>query len=194
VAHTLTLAGATLGLMPSASGFPVLVSMLIAFSIVYVAIEDAIGANLRRRWMVAFGFGLAHGFGFALALADALQLAGGHALAALASFSLGLELGQILLLAVAVPALALLFTRPAMERAGTIVASVVAGHAAWHGMADRFATLQLMGLPALDLVLVATVVRWLLMLTIAGGGLWFLGGLLRRKPSADEVPEKSIAD
>jgi hypothetical protein len=193
-AHTLTLAAATFGLMPSGSWFPVLVSMLVAFSIVYVAIEDAVGANLRRRWMLAFGFGLAHGFGFAFALADALQFAGGHPLAALASFSIGLELGQVIILSITVPALALLFTRVVEERAGTILLSVVAGHAAWHWMADRFATLQLMNLPALDLALAATAVRWLLMLTIVGGGLWFLGGLLRRKPNVDEIPEKSIVD
>ena len=188
-AHTLTLTAATFGFTPSWSWFPALVSTLVAFSIIYVAIEDVVGANLRRRWIVAFGFGLVHGFGFAFALADALQLAGGHPLAALASFSIGLEIGQIVILSIAVPVLTLLFTQVVAERAGTIALSIFAGHTAWDWMADRFATLQL-DPTAPDLALAATAVRWLLMLTIAGGGLWLLGGRLGRKPAVDEIPEK----
>jgi hypothetical protein len=195
LAHTLTLTLASIGFMPSGAWFSTLIGALIAFSIVYVAIEDAIGVNLRRRWMVAFGFGLVHGFGFAFALRDALQFAGGHPIAALLSFNIGLELGQIIILSIVVPAFGLLFTQVVTERAGVIVVSVLAGHTAWHWMADRFATLQLMDVPALDLALAAAVVRWLLMLTIAGGGLWFLAGLLRKKPHAQDFPEeKSIVD
>jgi hypothetical protein len=194
VAHTVTLAAGAFGLMPSGPWFPILIGVLIAFSIVYVAIEDALGVNLRRRWIVAFGFGLAHGFGFAFALRDAVQFAGGHQIVALLSFNVGLELGQIIILSIAVPAFTLLFTHAVAEGAGTIVVAALAGHSAWHSMADRWATLQLVDWPVLDLALAATVVRWLLMLVIAGGGLWFLAGLLRKKPTSDEIPEKSIVD
>src|SRR5438552_2131722 len=107
VAHTITLTLAGLGFMPSGPWFAVCISMLIALSIVYVAIEDALGANLRRRWMVAFGFGLVHGFGFAFAFGDALQFAGSHAVAALLSFNTGLELGLIIILAITLPAVGL---------------------------------------------------------------------------------------
>jgi len=194
VAHTLTLVLASFGFVPPGPWFATLIGGVIALSIVWVAIEDAIGADLKRRWMVAFGFGLAHGFGFAFALRDALQFAGGHPLAALLSFNIGLELGQIIILAIVVPAFGLLFTQVA-ERAGTIVISALSAHAAWHWMADRFATLQLMDWPVIDLVVAAAVVRWLLILTIAGGGLWFAAGLLRRKPDAHDFPEeKSIVD
>ena len=90
---------------------------------------------------------------------------------------------------------ALLFTHAVSERAGIIVVSVLVGHTAWHWMMERAAVLQLMAWPALDLATAATVVRWLLMLTIAGGVLWFLAGLLRKKPHAPEFPEeKSIVD
>jgi hypothetical protein len=195
VGHTLTLTLASVGFMPTGAWFSTLVSALIALSIVYVAIEDAVGVDLRRRWMVAFGFGLVHGFGFAFAFRDALQFAGGHPIAALLSFNLGLELGQLIILSIVVPMFALLFTELVTERAGVIVVSVLAGHTAWHWMADRFAALQLMDWPALDVALAATIVRWLLMLTIAGGGLWFLAGLLRKKPHTTEFPEeKSIVD
>jgi hypothetical protein len=194
VAHTITLAAGAFGLMPTGPWFPVLIGMLIAFSILYVAIEDALGANLRRRWMVAFGFGLAHGFGFAFALRDALQFAGGHPLVAMLSFNIGLELGQIIILSIAVPAFTLLFTQVVAERAGTIVVAALAGHAAWHWMTERWATLLLVDGPVLDLALAASVTRWLLILVIAGGGLWFLAGLVRRRPSEPEIAEKSIVD
>jgi hypothetical protein len=181
--------------MPADAWFSTLIGALIAFSIVYVAIEDAVGANLKRRWMVAFGFGLVHGFGFAFAFRDALQFAGGHAIAALLSFNLGLELGQLIILSIVVPMSGLLFTQVISERAGIIVVSVLAGHTAWHWMTDRVAALQLMNWPGPDLALAAAIVRWLLTLTIAGGGLWFLAGLLRKKPHAPEFPEeKSIVD
>jgi hypothetical protein len=194
-AHTLTLVLAGFGLMPPGSWFTMFIGVLIAFSVVYLAIEDALGVNLRKRWMVAFGFGLVHGFGFAFSLRDSLQFAGGHSLSAVLSFSAGLELGLIVILAIALPAIGMLFTQVVSERAGTIVIAVLAGHAAWHWMTDRFAALQLMSLPVLDLALAATVVRWLLVLTVAGGGVWFLAGLLRRRPHPSEFPEeKSIVD
>jgi HupE / UreJ protein len=193
--HTITLTLAGFGFMPPGNWFPMFIGVLMALSVVYVAIEDALGVNLQKRWMVAFGFGLAHGFGFAFALRDSLQFAGGHSLTALLSFSAGLELGLIVILAIALPAISMLFTQVVSERAGTIVISVLAGHAAWHWMTERFAALQLMSLPELDLALAATVVRWLLVLTVAGGGLWFLTGLLRRRPDPSEFPEeKSIVD
>ena len=66
-------------------------------------------AALRRRWLIAFGFGLVHGFGFSFALRDTMQLAGSHLLTSLLSFNLGVEIGQVAVLAVLLPALALLF-------------------------------------------------------------------------------------
>jgi hypothetical protein len=195
LAHTLTLVLATVGLMPSSAFFSTMIGALIAMSILYVAIEDAVDVNLKRRWMVAFGFGLAHGFGFAFALRDALQYAGGHPITALLSFNIGLELGLVIILAIVVPATAMLLTHAISERAGILVISMLAGHAAWHWMADRVGMLLVMPWPAMDLGLAATVVRWLLMLTIAGGLVWFLAGLLRKKPQPAEFPEeKSIVD
>jgi hypothetical protein len=195
LAHTLTLTLASVGFMPTGVFFSTLVGALIALSILYVAIEDAIGVSLKRRWMVAFGFGLVHGFGFAFALRDALQFAGGHPLTALLSFNLGLELGQIIILAIVVPMSAMLFTHAVSERAGILVISVLAGHAAWHWMADRVAVLLILPWPVVDLALAAAVVRWLLIFTVLGGGVWFLAGLLRKKPREREIPEeKSIVD
>jgi HupE / UreJ protein. len=77
VAHSLTLIASAFGLAPDRLWFPPLIEALIAASIVYMALENIVGTGTqRRRWMMAFGFGLVHGFGFSFALRDTLQFAG----------------------------------------------------------------------------------------------------------------------
>lgn len=104
LAHSLTLVMSVLGWMtlPSAA-----VEVVIALSIVLLAVECATPRpSLTRRapWLVAFAFGLLHGFGFAGALAE-IGLPPRQIGVSLASFNLGVELGQI---AVVVPAWLLL--------------------------------------------------------------------------------------
>ena len=194
-AHTIMLLLAAAGLTPAGVWFQTAVGITVAFSIVYVAIENSLGVNLRRRWLVAALFGLVHGISFAFALRDSLQFAGGHGTAALLSFNLGLELGLAIILAIAAPLFTLLFTQTIPERAGVITVSVLAGHSAWHWAADGVAALQLMALPALDLALAATIVRWLLVVTIIATVVWFGRGLLQKKPDAVDLPEeKSIVN
>ena len=53
--------------------------------------------------MITFAFGLVHGFGFSFALRETLQFAGSHLLTSLLSFNVGVELGQLLVLAAAGP-------------------------------------------------------------------------------------------
>ena len=94
VAHSLTLAGVTLGLvgLPQAP-----VEALIALSIVFLAAELLRGGpsvTLRYPWGIAFAFGLVHGFGFAGALKD-IGLPEGEVPAALLAFNLGVEAGQL---------------------------------------------------------------------------------------------------
>src|SRR5256885_12830231 len=96
-----------IALAPNAFWFPPLIEVLIALSIVYMALENIVGPKLERRWMIAFGFGLVHGFGFSFALRESLQFAGAHLAASLIAFNVGVELGQIFVLALAVPALVL---------------------------------------------------------------------------------------
>jgi hypothetical protein len=202
VAHSVTLTFAAFGLAPLDTWFAPTIGAFMALSIVYVAIENGVNSPsaalragiLRHRWIVAFVFGLFHGFGFAIALQETLQFAGSHPVAALAAFNLGLELGTIIILAIALPALNLLFTSVVSERAGTIVASVLLGHAGWHWLTERFAVAQLSSWPLVDLNLLLTIVRWLLALTVIGGAVWFLAGFVKKKPEVPEVPEKSIVD
>lgn len=101
LAHSLTLAGATLGLLfiPQKP-----VEAVIALSIVFLAMEIVRGkqgnpgAAARWPWLVAFVFGLLHGFGFAGALAE-VGLPQQAIPLALVFFNVGVELGQLLFIA-----------------------------------------------------------------------------------------------
>jgi hypothetical protein len=141
VAHSITLALAATGHVPSALWFPSLVESIIAVSIVFLAAENALQMGLRWRWATAFGFGLAHGFGFASALRQSLQFAPDHQMLALASFNVGVELGQLAVLAALVPALALLLRSAPSKRMMILGVSLIAGHTGWHWMTQRLSTL-----------------------------------------------------
>ena len=138
--HSVTLIASAYGLAPSGLWFPPLVETLIALSILYMAIENVVFANPRSRWPIAFGFGLVHGFGFSFALQNTLQFAGDHVLTSLLSFNVGIELGQLLVLALIVPTLNVLF-RYVDARVGGIVIAVIVGHTAWHWLDERFTAL-----------------------------------------------------
>jgi hypothetical protein len=81
-----------------------------------------------------------HGFGFSFALQSTLQFAGDHVLTSLLSFNVGIELGQLLVLVLVVPALNVLF-RYVDARVGGIVIAVIVGHTAWHWLGERFTAL-----------------------------------------------------
>lgn len=181
VAHSVTLVASTLGLAPSGLWFPPLIEVLIAISILYMAFENILGARQNRRWMLAFGFGLVHGFGFSFFMRDSLQFAGAHLAASLLSFNLGVELGQLVVLLVAVPLLAWLFRR-IPERAGVILLSALVAHTAWHWMLERLATLRQFRLqwPTLDVALLSGVLRALMLLLIVAGAGWLMWALTRR--------------
>ncbi|MDX1385811.1 MAG: HupE/UreJ family protein, partial [Thermoanaerobaculia bacterium] len=109
VAHTATLALATLGLV---SLSPTIIEPLIALSIAYVGIENLLTRELRP-WRVAlvFGFGLLHGLGFAGVLTE-VGLPEGELVAALLAFNAGVELGQLAVLGAAFALLGALLARP----------------------------------------------------------------------------------
>lgn len=99
VAHSLTLTAASLGWIVAS---PAWVEPLIAVTILYVALENLFAAQPKARPAVTFGFGLIHGLGFAGALADG-PLPRNEELLALLSFNLGVEVGQLMFLAVCYP-------------------------------------------------------------------------------------------
>jgi hypothetical protein len=105
LAHSITLALAAFDIVVLPDR---LVEAVIALSIAFVAAENLFGKPVvARRWLVSFCFGLVHGFGFSSALRE-LGLASSGLLVSLFGFNAGVEIGQGLVVAVALPALALL--------------------------------------------------------------------------------------
>src|SRR5438309_1269961 len=182
VAHSITLIASAYNLAPNSLWFPPLIETLIAISILYMALENIVGiTKVQRRWMVAFGFGLVHGFGFSFALRQTMQFAGSHLLASLLSFNVGVELGQILMLALFIPALEILFRFVVAERIGTIILSALVAHTAWHWMTERANVLRQYRFqwPAVNVVVLAIAMRWMMALVILAGLIWLLLGPLR---------------
>jgi hydrogenase/urease accessory protein HupE len=107
IAHSLTLAGTTLHLIAVQ---PEVIEPLVALSIVFVAVELAnlrrgrAGLTARYPWLIAFTFGLLHGCAFAGALAE-VGLPANAIGVCLLLFNLGVEIGQILFVAVALTVL-----------------------------------------------------------------------------------------
>ena len=192
VAHSLTLAASVLGLAPDALWFPSLIETLIALSIVYMAFENIVGARLERRWMIAFGFGLVHGFGFSFVLRDSLQFAGSHLATSLVAFNIGVELGQLFVLALAIPALALFYRHVVSPRMGAILLSALVAHTAWHWMLDRGSTLAEYRFqwPALDVTFAISAMRWAMLILIIGGVAWGLSALIGRLLPPEDLGAK----
>jgi len=115
IAHTLTLALATLGIV---SVSPAIVEPLIAASITYVAVENIFHRKptSRLRVAVVFGFGLLHGLGFASMLGE-IGLSPGHFIASLIAFNVGVELGQLTILTGAFLAVGIWFGHKSWYRA-----------------------------------------------------------------------------
>jgi hydrogenase/urease accessory protein HupE len=101
IAHSITLSLAALDIVRIPSS---IIEPAIAASIVYVAAENFLSRDIDKRWRDTFGFGLIHGFGFASALQE-FGLPQSALIPALASFNLGVEIGQIAIVSLVVPAL-----------------------------------------------------------------------------------------
>lgn len=113
IAHTITLALSALDLMSVA---PIIVEPLIALSIAYVAFEKQLFALLQKfstkiktktvshRWKIAFGFGLVHGLGFAGVFRE-INIPDSVFIPSLLSFNIGVEVGQLTIVAAMFPLL-----------------------------------------------------------------------------------------
>jgi hypothetical protein len=197
VAHSITLIASAFGLAPTALWFPPLIETLIAMSIIYMALENVVGSNVQRRWMITFAFGLVHGFGFSFVLGQTLQFAGSHLLTALLSFNIGVELGQLLVVLLLVPALDLLFRFVVAERIGTIIVSLFVAHTAWHWMTERAERLSQFPWPTLDAAFVASSMRWLMLILVLGCAIWLVDAALRRSgwlTAEGEAPVRNADD
>ena len=180
VAHSVTLIASAFGMAPDSLWFPPLIETLIAISIVYMAFENIVGAKLERRWIVTFGFGLVHGFGFSFLLRERLQFAGDHLVASLLAFNVGVEIGQLFVLIVTIPALVLLFRYVVAERMGTILLSALVAHTAWHWAMERGSALLTYRLPEFSLQDIAAGIRLLMVVLTAAGLVWLVNTLLTK--------------
>jgi hypothetical protein len=153
VAHSITLicAGLDLVRLPSR-----VVEPAIALSIFYVAVENIFVREPKRRWLLTFGFGLVHGFGFASVLREIGLPARGLVLSLL-SFNVGVEIGQLAVVAAMAPLLWLL-TRGRIRPFDVAWVTVLAGAV--------FSAFRLLGLPAVQLAVITFGVPALLMLLV----------------------------
>ena len=112
IAHSITLSLAALNVIviPGA-----IVEPAIAASIVFVAVENFFSRDVDRRWRITFAFGLIHGFGFAGALRE-IGLPTNALAPALAAFNVGVEIGQVAIVSIVVPALIALDRLMAVDR------------------------------------------------------------------------------
>lgn len=192
LAHSVTLIGSAYHLAPTGVWFPPFVETAIAASIVYMALENIVGANLLRRWLITGLFGLVHGFGFSYALQRDLQFGGKHLVVSLFSFNVGIEIGQLLVLALMLPALAL-FRRVVPERMGVIILSAVVAHTGWHWMMERWEVLRQSEWPRLDAAGLVTLARWVAALLLVFGAARLLAKWVGRKfPPRVELPERRV--
>lgn len=180
VAHSITLIAAAFGFVPDALWFPPLIELLIALTLIYMALENIVGSNIQRRWIITFAFGLVHGFGFSFALRESLQFAGDHLVTSLLAFNLGVEVGQLAVLILLLPALAFLFKHTWAERVGVILLSALVAHTAWHWMSERFDALSKFPLPKLDAAFGASAMRGLIAVLILAALVWLANGMVRR--------------
>jgi hypothetical protein len=167
VAHSITLIASAYGVAPDVGWFPPLVETLIATSIVYMALENIVAPGLRRRWIITFGL---------------------HVLTSLLAFNIGVEIGQLVVLAAMIPLLELLFRFGPPERIGTIILSALVAHTGWHWLTERGQQLlrYQFQLPAFDAPFFLMVVRWLIVLTIAAAAAWLISGLVGKAQPAEE--------
>lgn len=126
LAHSITLSLATLGVISLPSRW---VESTIAASVVIAAVNNVFPLFRERRWIMAFAFGLIHGFGFASVLSD-LGLPQTALFLALVGFNLGVETGQMAIVAAFLPLAFLLrhtwFYRRFVLMGGSLVIAALA--------------------------------------------------------------------
>ncbi len=126
LAHSITLSLAALEVITLPSRW---VESAIAASVIVAALSNLRGSLENRRWVMAFVFGLIHGFGFASVLAD-LGLPQDALVLALVGFNVGVELGQLAIVAVFLPlAFSLRATRfyqVGVLRLGSVIVAMLA--------------------------------------------------------------------
>jgi hypothetical protein len=141
LAHSLTLSLAALGVVSLPSR---LVESAIALSVVLAAVNNLRPLIYGKRWVIAFGFGLIHGFGFASVLSD-LGLPQESLLVALVAFNLGVELGQLAIVAAFLPVAYTLRASSLYQRVLFAYGSTAIAVVAFFWLTERALNVQWMG-------------------------------------------------
>jgi hydrogenase/urease accessory protein HupE len=137
VAHSITLGLAVLGVWAPS---PSIVEPAIALSVAYVGVENWFVKDPSKRWRITFPFGLVHGFGFAGALGQ-IELPRPQIPAALATFNLGVEAGQLAMLALVLPVVLLARRREGFRTSGVKALSGLVAIAGGAWFVERVASL-----------------------------------------------------
>ena len=191
IAHSFTLIGSAFGLAPAGAWFPPFVESAIAASIVYMALENIMGADLKRRLVVTGMFGLVHGFGFSYGLQESLQFAGTHLLVSLFAFNVGIEIGQLAALAVMLPLLIVVRRYVLRGRVGMIILSALVAQVGWNWMLERGEELWKVSWPRPTLAGAAIAVFWIAGILAAAGVITLLARKLRLAPlTTKKRPDK----
>ncbi len=140
VAHSITLSLSSLDVVRLPSR---LVESLIAASVLATALDNIWPFLPRKRWLVAFAFGLIHGFGFASVLAD-LNLPSSSLVLSLLGFNVGVEIGQLMLVALVIPLAYLTRSSAAYPRLALQTGSVAIAAVSFGWLLERSLNLQLM--------------------------------------------------
>lgn len=124
IAHSITISLAVLGVITFPSRF---VESVIAFSIVYVALENIFRKEIRHRWGLTFLFGLIHGLGFANILKE-MNIPKADLALALVNFNIGIEVVQLALVLLVLPLLTYMFRLKSsglIIKAGSIIVAAL---------------------------------------------------------------------
>jgi hypothetical protein len=140
--HSLTLAIAVLGYIPDSLWFPVSIELLVALTILFLAIDNIFMREKKIRWAYGLLFGLIHGLAFSFALSQSLQYSGNHLVVGLLGFNLGVEFGQLLVLAIVLPLFVLLRRLIQRERLMLGLVSLYISHTSLHWIQDRWEILS----------------------------------------------------
>jgi hypothetical protein len=194
VAHSFTLIGSAFNLGPSGAWFPPLVETTIAASIVYMALENIMGIDFARRMLITGMFGLVHGFGFSYGLQENLQFAGTHLLVALFAFNIGIEIGQLTVLALMLPALLVVRRYVLPGRVGMIILSALVAQTGWQWMLERGQALWTMQWPIPSAEGFAMLAMWIAGMLFAAGALRFIVTRLRLAAPVPVPQRRGAAD
>lgn len=113
IAHSITLTLAALEVVPV---YPKWIEAGIALTIGYVAVENFFVQTSKWRWALTFLFGLIHGLGFASAISE-IGFDKSYTVTSLLSFNVGIELGQLFVVAILLPVLLKLRSKESIYKA-----------------------------------------------------------------------------